>query len=75
MARIQRLAVIGLGLIGGSLTKRTRKNGFVATTVGYTRNPNNAKLGVELGVTDEAAETMESAVRDADVVVLAVPVL
>lgn len=74
MASIQRLAVIGLGLIGGSLTKRTRENGFAAHTVGFTRNVNNAKLGVELGVIDEAAETIEAAVADADMVVLAVPV-
>lgn len=72
--RIKRLAVIGLGLIGGSLTKRLRQNGFAAVTVGYTRNPSNAKLGVELGVTDEAAATIKEAVTGADVVVLAVPV-
>lgn len=74
MQSIKKLAVIGLGLIGGSLTKRVRKNGFAAETIGFTRNYSNAKLGVELGVTDTAAESIEAAVRDADIVVLAVPV-
>ena len=74
MGRVNKLAVIGLGLIGGSLTKRSRKNGFAAETIGYTRNFNNAKLGVELGVTDTAAETIEQAVEGADVIVIAVPV-
>lgn len=74
MPRIHKLAVIGLGLIGGSLTKRVRKNGFAAETIGYTRNYNNAKLGVELGVTDTAAASIEEAVEDADIVVVAVPV-
>lgn len=74
MHQIGRLAVIGLGLIGGSLTKACRKNGFTRETVGYTRNFNNARLGVELGVADLAAETIEEAVEGADVVVVAVPV-
>lgn len=74
MAKIAKLAIIGLGLIGGSLSKRTRKAGFVAHSVGYTRTYGNAKLGVELDVTDSAARTIAEAVSDADVVVLAVPV-
>lgn len=74
MSQVGTLAVIGLGLIGGSLTKRIRKNGFAEQTVGYTRNFNNAKLGVELGVVDRAAQTMAEAVKDADLVVLSVPV-
>lgn len=73
-ARINKLSVIGLGLIGGSLTRCARKNSFAAQTIGYTRNYNNAKLGVELGVIDIAAPTVADAVSDADVVVLAVPV-
>ena len=71
---IKKLAVIGLGLIGGSLTKRTRQNGFAECTIGYTRNFNNAKLGVELSVIDVAAKSVEEAVSDADIVVIAVPV-
>ena len=71
---IKKLAVIGLGLIGGSLTKRARQNGFAECTIGYTRNFNNAKLGVELSVIDVAAKSVEEAVSDADIVVIAVPV-
>jgi len=71
---IQTLAVIGLGLIGGSLTKATRLSGFSAKTIGYKRRFNETRLGVELGVVDVAAATIEEAVKDADVVVLAVPV-
>jgi len=71
---VQRLAVIGLGLIGGSLTKSIRKNKFASQTVGYSLNFSETKLGVELGVVDEAAASIEEAVKNADVVVLAVPV-
>jgi len=72
--KIAKLAIIGLGLIGGSLSKRARKEGFVAHAVGYTRTFGNAKLGVELDVTDSAARSIAEAVAGADVVVLAVPV-
>ena len=68
------VAVVGLGLIGGSLTKCLREQGAVAKTIGYTLDPNHAKLGIELGVVDEAAATIEEAVSSADIVVLAVPV-
>ena len=71
---VARLAVIGLGLIGGSLSKALRGSGFVAHTVGYTPRVNDAKLGVELGVVHEAAVTIAEAVSGADVVVIAVPV-
>jgi 3-phosphoshikimate 1-carboxyvinyltransferase len=72
--RIDKLAVIGLGLIGGSLTLALRNDDFVGESVGYTLDYNNAKLGVELGVVDRAVETIEEAVCDADVILLAVPV-
>ena len=71
---IKTLAVIGLGLIGGSLAKAAKKSGFVAQTIGYSLNYNEVKLGVELGVVDKAAASVEEAVINADIVVLAVPV-
>jgi cyclohexadieny/prephenate dehydrogenase / 3-phosphoshikimate 1-carboxyvinyltransferase len=74
VSRIKKLAVVGLGLIGGSLTKCLHGKGFVEQTIGYTLDYHNAQLGVELGVVDVAAATVEDAVRDADLVVLAVPV-
>ncbi|WP_231881299.1 prephenate dehydrogenase/arogenate dehydrogenase family protein, partial [Oleiphilus sp. HI0123] len=73
-SRIARLAVIGVGLIGGSLAKAARTEGFAAHTCGYSLNHSEAKLGVELGVIDEAAESIAAAVKGADLVVLAVPV-
>ena len=74
LARIGRLAVVGLGLIGGSLTKSTKVTGFAEHTLGYCRNYNNAKLGVELGVVDEAVSSFKDLITNADVVVVAVPV-
>ena len=72
--KVLTVAVVGLGLIGGSLTRCLKEQGAVAHTVGYTLDPNHAKLGVELGVVDEAAASIEVTVKNADIVVLAVPV-
>jgi 3-phosphoshikimate 1-carboxyvinyltransferase len=72
--KVQRMAVIGVGLIGGSLAKAARKNNFATSVVGYSLNYSETKLGVELDVIDEAVESIELAVDGADLVVLAVPV-
>ena len=71
---VKRLAVIGIGLIGGSLAKAARADGFAEHTVGYSLTHSEAALGVELNVIDEAAVTIGEAVHDADLIVLAVPV-
>ena len=72
--RVHTIAVIGLGLIGGSLAKATKQTGFAAHTMGYSLNFSEVKLGVELGVVDSAASSVEEAVKNADIVVVAVPV-
>jgi 3-phosphoshikimate 1-carboxyvinyltransferase len=71
---VNKLAVIGLGLIGGSVAKAARTSGFARQVVGYTLRANDARLGVELNVVDVAAPDLQSAVEGADIVVLAVPV-
>ncbi len=69
-----RVAVIGLGLIGGSLASAIRRNHLAATVVGVDARPDELALGLELGVIDEAASGIREAVTGADLVVLAVPV-
>jgi 3-phosphoshikimate 1-carboxyvinyltransferase len=68
------MAVIGLGLIGGSIAKSSRMSGFANHTIGYSLNFSEACLGVELGVVDEAARSIEQAVTNADLIIIAVPV-
>lgn len=70
----QRVAVIGLGLIGGSLASAIRSHDLARVVVGFDQKPEDAALGVDLGVIDQAATTLEQAVRGSDLVVLAVPV-
>lgn len=74
-AIISRLAVVGLGLIGGSFAKGLRERGVCERVVGCDPDPMTRRLALPLGVVDEVAESLEQAVRGADVVLLAVPVL
>ncbi len=71
---INRLAVLGVGLIGGSLARALRDAGHVREIVGYGRGLANLQRAVELGVVDRIETSLGAAVRDADMVVLATPV-
>ncbi len=71
---INKLAIIGIGLIGGSLARALRRAGFAKEIVGYGRNLGNLKLAVELGVVDHAEVKIAAAVQDADVILIAAPV-
>lgn len=70
---IQRLAIIGVGLIGGSLARVLRQKKACGHIIGFGRNTTHLQAAVNLGVIDEYSLTVASAVRDADVVVLATP--
>ncbi len=70
---IGRLCVIGVGLIGGSLARALRARGVVEEIVGCGRHTANLERAVELGVIDRYDTDPASAVKDADMVVVAVP--
>ena len=72
---VRRLAVIGLGLIGGSFAKGLREGRHCAEVVGFDLDPRSRELAVELGVVDRCADSLEEACRGADVIQLAVPIL
>ena len=71
---INKLTIIGVGLIGGSLARALRKGGHVREVMGYGRNLAHLQEAVGLGVIDYAAVTLKEAAREADLVVVAVPV-
>jgi prephenate dehydrogenase len=71
---IKRLAIIGVGLIGGSLALALRKQGIVGEVVGIGRGEANLRRGVELGVIDRYFLDPCEGVRDADLVFIATPV-
>lgn len=70
---INKLAIIGVGLIGGSLARALRRAGACAHISGYGRDQTNMQKAVELGVIDDYSKDIATVVVDADVVVLATP--
>lgn len=69
------LAVVGLGLIGGSAARAFRASGMVGAITGYDADEVQMHLAQSLGVIDHIAGSAAEAVRAADIVLLAVPVL
>ena len=70
---IDKLAIIGVGLIGSSLSLALKEAGEVRQVIGFGRNQQNLARGIELGVLDDFADSIEACVSDADVIVVAVP--
>lgn len=71
---INRLAIIGVGLIGGSLARILRDQGEVGEIVGIGRGEANLRRAVELGVVDRYSLDPAAGVAGADLVFLATPV-
>ncbi len=69
----ERLAIIGLGLIGASMCHAAREHGAAKTIVGYDASAEVQARAEELKLAD-ITESAAEAVRDADLVILAVPV-
>jgi len=70
---IKRLTIIGVGLIGGSLARALRQAGAVEHITGAGRNLEHLQHAQELGVVDDVSTSISSAVKDADVVLISVP--
>ena len=73
-AALNKLVIIGVGLIGGSFAQALRSAGLVKHIVGVGRSQKNMQYAVELGVIDEIASDIASALHHADLVFLAMPV-
>ena len=71
---IQRLCIIGVGLIGGSLARALRGAGACGEIVGCGRDSQQLQKALALGVIDRAETDIAHAVQGADIVVVAVPV-
>ena len=71
---INRLALIGTGLIGGSIARAARASGAATSIVATARSPETRKRIRELGFADHVTETNAEAVKDADLVIVSIPV-
>lgn len=69
-----RVALIGLGLIAGSMSLALREMGLAREVVGYARSPETRATAAEIGLVDRVCDSAAAAVEGADLTVLAVPV-
>ena len=69
-----RLAVIGVGLIGGSFALALKQAKLASHVVGVGRSAANLKVARERGIIDSIADDTAAAARDADLVLVAAPV-
>jgi 3-phosphoshikimate 1-carboxyvinyltransferase len=72
---IPKVAIIGLGLIGCSWVKALKQANVAGAISGFDRNLDSMEQALELGLIDHYAEDICQVVRDADLVILSVPIL
>src|SRR6202162_4803705 len=70
----ERLALIGVGLIGSSIARAARACGVARSIVATARSAATRQRVAELELADEVADTNAAAAKDADLVILCVPV-
>jgi prephenate dehydrogenase len=69
------IAILGLGLMGGSLGLALRASGYTGRITGSTRSPERRELARKRGAVDEAFSSPSAAAMGADIVVLCAPIL
>ena len=69
-----RVALIGLGLIASSMFHAIKRAGLAGEVVGYARSDETRKTARDIGLCDQIYDTAAEAVKDADLIVLCVPV-
>lgn len=73
--RVDTVAILGLGLIGGSLARALRASGFASTIIGYGHREPSLRKGLELGVIDDFTLDLDQVIERADILVLCTPTL
>ncbi len=69
-----KIAIIGMGLIGASIARASRRAGLATVMAGYDADPAAMADVAALALVDDVADSAEAAVADADLVIMAVPV-
>jgi cyclohexadieny/prephenate dehydrogenase len=70
----QRIALIGFGLIGGSIARAARAQGLAVEIVTTARSAKTRARVAELGIVDAVVDSNAEAAKDADLVILCIPV-
>ena len=69
-----KLSIIGLGLLGSCMALDLRKRKFADKIYGYDKSPVNQEYALRVGLIDEGADSMESAIAKGDIIIVAIPV-
>jgi 3-phosphoshikimate 1-carboxyvinyltransferase len=75
---VNRLVVIGLGLIGSSLAASARNNGLVKEVIGISRRQSTLEIALNNGIVDRCADNLDQIageLSEGDIVVIGVPTL
>ncbi len=70
----EKIALIGIGLIGGSIALEARKRGLAKSIVAATRSAETAAMANRLKLADHCGTDLAAAVKDADLVIVCTPV-
>jgi prephenate dehydrogenase len=68
-----KIAIVGLGLIGGSMALVLKQKGFASKVFGVDNNEEHKQKALELGIVDEVAE-LDNAIANSDLIILSAPV-
>jgi prephenate dehydrogenase len=74
MSNTRKVAIVGVGLIGGSLGLALHKRGLAGNVTGIGRQQATLDKALAVGAIDEATTDLEQGVTDAEIVVIATPV-
>ena len=71
---INKITIVGVGLIGGSLAKALKEKNLAKTVFGYGRDRSRLEEAKKLNIIDDYSTQIEKAVNHADIIVIATPV-
>jgi len=71
---LRQVTVIGLGLLGSSITLAINRGNFGIKTVGFSHRKTTRQRATELGVADIISDDIQKSVADSDIVILATPI-
>ncbi|UYZ83690.1 bifunctional prephenate dehydrogenase/3-phosphoshikimate 1-carboxyvinyltransferase [Entomomonas sp. E2T0] len=73
--KLDKVTVIGLGLIGGSFAKAIKERGLSQQVVGFDKSVDTCQIAIQNQVIDHSAASLIDACQNADLIVLAIPIL
>jgi len=74
MMQFKKIAIIGVGLIGGSIGLAIKKRGLAGEVTGVFRRPSTLRKAIRCRAIDNGTMSVAEGVKDADLIILAAPV-